>query len=184
MDITSTEQPQAAPSSATDESSRFARLYEDTYLKVVRFAFYRLGERSIAEDVAADAFALAWSRRHQADTFAVGWLFATAKNLIGHEYRRRKRVLRRQREMITATLAEPDTWAMHVRDLDLQRALSRLKPDDSLVLQLTYWDGLSAGEAAAFLDCSTSAVWTRLNRARAALRLQLESEGQEEVRNG
>lgn len=173
-------QPSADPRAAED-SLRFARLYESSFLKVVRFAYYRVGDRPTAEDIAAEAFALAWSRRYESDTFAVGWLFVAARNLIGNEYRRRKRVQKGHQEMVTAALAEPEMWALQVRDLDLRRALSTLRPDDSLLLQLTYWDGLTAGETAEFLDCSPAAVWTRLTRARAALRDRL---GGAEVPNG
>ncbi len=42
------------------------------------------------------------------------------------------------------------------------------------MLQLTYWDGLTARESAQFMGCSTAAVWVRLTRARAALRELLE----------
>lgn len=172
---TSTAGMQPASAQAVEGAPDFEQLYRANYVRLVRFVYFRLGDRPTAEDVAAEVFALAWARRLETDTFAVGWLFTAAKNLIGNEYRRRLRTASRQRELITAVLAEPETWELHVRDLDLQAALSRLPPDDSLLLQLTYWDGLSAREASDFLECSTAAIWTRLTRARTALRKELEN---------
>lgn len=171
---TSTADAQSAAAQSVEDAPDFEQLYRANYVRLVRFVYYRLGDRPTAEDVAAEVFARAWARRQEADTFAVGWLFAAAKNFIGNEYRRRLRVARHQRDLITAVLAEPEAWELHVRDLDLQAALSRLPPSDSLLLQLTYWDGLTAIEASEFLDCSTSAIWTRLTRARAALRTELQ----------
>ncbi len=59
--------------------------------------------------------------------------------------------------------------------------MTRLRPADALVLQLTYWHGLSAGEAAQFLECSTGALWVRLTRARAALRRELRDEPEPDI---
>lgn len=178
---TSTADVQPVTAQPDEDAPDFEQLYRANFVRLVRFAYYRVGDRATAEDVAAEVFALAWARRVDADTFAVGWLFTAAQNLIGNEYRRRLRVAKHQRELILAELAEPEAWELHVRDLDLRAALARLAPDDALVLQLTYWDGLTASEAGEFLECSTAAVWTRLTRARAALRTQLERKAKGEV---
>lgn len=178
---TSTADAQSVAARPDEAAPDFEQLYRANHVRLLRFVYYRVGDRPTAEDIAAEVFALAWARRADADTFAVGWLFTAAHNLIGNEYRRRLRVARQQRDLIMAVLAEPEAWELHVRDLDLKAALSRLPPDDSLLLQLTYWDGLSASEVGEFLECSTAAVWTRLTRARAALRTELERKAKGEA---
>jgi RNA polymerase sigma-70 factor (ECF subfamily) len=53
-------------------------------------------------------------------------------------------------------------------------ALARLRPADREVLLLTAWEGLDAAQVAAVLGCTPQAVHTRLHRARARLRAELD----------
>jgi RNA polymerase sigma-70 factor (ECF subfamily) len=61
----------------------------------------------------------------------------------------------------------------------LVAALARLRPDDRELLMLIAWEGLDATQAAAVLGCSRQALDTRLHRARARLRAELDRDAQE-----
>ena len=57
------------------------------------------------------------------------------------------------------TLAQTAIWSQEIEDVELRLAMARLRPEDSLVLQLTYFQGLTARQAAAFLDCFAPAAF-------------------------
>ena len=78
----------------------------------------------------------------------------------------------------TLSLREPEPGH---EDGELDRlvvidAMSRLPEKDRQILQLTYWQDLSAGEVAEVLRMRQGAVWTRLHRARARLKELLEED--------
>ena len=150
----------------------FTALYTRSYRTIFRYALQRVNDHALAEDLTAETFARALEKQQAGVTITVGWLIRTAHNLIGNEYQRRDRAQARlQRlaiEELTAAAARDDE-----DDVEVRAAMARLRPADALVLQLTYWEGLSASEAATYLGCSTGAVWVRLTRARATMRFLL-----------
>lgn len=150
--------------------SDFKELYSSTHLTLVRFIAYRIGDFEHAEDLAADVFRIAWEKHQAGTTVALPWLFATARNRIGNEYQRRKRDAQRYARIVAEQMTESETVSSESRDDELREAMERLRPAEQLVLQLVYWDDLSASETATFLGCSVPALWVRLSRARASLR--------------
>ncbi|MGB3375465.1 MAG: sigma-70 family RNA polymerase sigma factor [Microbacterium sp.] len=152
----------------------FTKLYLSNYRTLVRYAYLRVNDRALAEDLADDAFLLAWEKAPSPEAITSRWLFATVRNLIGNEYQRRDRERIRVQQAGMEEAASVEAWGLHIEQIGLRLAMSRLRPEDSLVLQLTYWHGLSAAEAAQFLDCTVAALWVRLTRARAALRALLD----------
>lgn len=142
----------------------FEALYRAHFEAVHRFVNRRLA--GSADDIVASTFELAY-RKLQADhPHPVGWLIRTAANLVKAELRRQERERRalRDADVLRATSDEGG-------DLDtLGRLLERMPRTHREVLQLTYWDELSAADAAVVLGCSEQAVWKRLSRAKAALR--------------
>jgi len=156
------------------DSDAFADLFQQHYRSLVRFVYYRIGDRTSAEDLASETFAIAWRKQMEGILIDVRWLFVTARNLIGNEYQRRAGQRYREEQAVMGMLASVEAWSDAIDDIDLRLAMARLRPEDALVLQLTYFDGLTTRQAAAFLDCSLGAFWVRQTRARAALRTLLE----------
>ena len=98
----------------------------------------------------------------------VGWLIATARNVLGNEYKGRSR-----REQLLERLAEEARVQAVVTNDDEQQdsvaeILSRLKDRDREILMLSYWDDLTTAELAESLGCTPSAAAVRLHRARKA----------------
>jgi len=56
----------------------------------------------------------------------------------------------------------------------IQRAMRAIAVDQQVVLELAYWEGMSGPEIASVLDIPPNTVRSRLARARAALRGQIE----------
>lgn len=145
---------------------------------VVRFAQRRTGPEQ-AEDIAAETFLVAWRRMTEVPVDpgdARAWLFGVARNCLLNERRSERR-----RDGLAVRLADhttvgPDDPADVVAQrLDLAAAWQRLSDDDQEVLALAIFERLTAQQAGLVLGTSAGAVRVRLSRARARLRVHLES---------
>ncbi|MBO9627529.1 MAG: RNA polymerase sigma factor [Microbacterium sp.] len=154
-------------------SEAFTQLYLRRFRTLVRFILARISDREAAEDLAAEAFAIAWKRHQTGESISAAWLFTTAKNLIGNEYQRRDREQGRLQQAGVEAAVHLDAWDLHIQQLELRHAIARLPARHALVLQVAYWEDLPAADAATFLGCSVGTFWVRLTRARAALRTLL-----------
>jgi RNA polymerase sigma-70 factor (ECF subfamily) len=98
------------------------------------------------------------------------WLYATARNLVLAEARRRsRRTVLREPE---ATAPAPD---LHELDQHLEQALRSLKPLDREALLLIAWEDLTPSQAARSLGLNPTAFRVRLLRARSRLRANLDA---------
>jgi RNA polymerase sigma factor (sigma-70 family) len=160
---------------------RFEAVFDRHYRHIYSYAARRLGG-SLAEDVAAETFLIAFDRREQYDVSrydARPWLYGIASNLIARHGRaevRQYRVLARSRsdglvdghaDMVAARLD-----AEAVRG-PLARALAKLAAAERDVLLLVAWAGLNCQEAATALDIPAGTARSRLHRARKAMRAAL-----------
>jgi RNA polymerase sigma-70 factor, ECF subfamily len=138
----------------------------------------RRGSRD-PEAIAAEAMMIAW--RKLADVPRDDprpWLFATARNLLLAERRKRSALS----EPRPASVREVDSRfhpAAEARDLDpeLVAALRALSPVDCEALLLVAWEDLSPSLVAKSLGISQTAFRVRLHRARRRLGRALEAGG-------
>lgn len=142
-------------------------LFRSHHSDIRRFVVRSVGAAA-ADDIVAATFELALNKMPQRHPHPVGWLFRAADNLCKTEVRRHFRENRavRDAEVITDRNAGGDHADVEV----LLRLLATLPAGQREVLQLTYWDGLSAADVGVVLACSERAVWKRISRAKAALR--------------
>ncbi len=134
---------------------------------MMAFVLRRLGARAAAEELTAEVFRIAWERvLAGGGDVTSGWLFVTARNLLGNHYRAMARLTELHRR-ISDELDRPSVSDEGSAVLD---TLDRLPVRHREVLLLSYWDGLSAAETGEVLGCSGAAVWVRLHRARKAFR--------------
>jgi len=157
----------------------FVALYRQHRRPVLAYIRLRVDGADLAEDLAEEVFVIALRRTREGADVGLSWLLTTARNVIGNEYQRRDRD--RERVAALAELAAAgggaagDPAAALGSDAALVRAaIADLPPEDQLVVRLTYWDGLSAAEVGRVMELSITAVWSRLSRARAALRAALD----------
>jgi RNA polymerase sigma-70 factor (ECF subfamily) len=140
-------------------------LYREHSAALTRYAMRHVGGDG-AEDIVATTFALAHSKLPPDHPQPAGWLFRTARFLMKAEIRRSERERRALRD--AAVIAGPDDAA---NDVEVIRELLEALPvKHREVLQLTYWDLLSASEVGVVMGCSEAAAWKRISRAKAALR--------------
>lgn len=125
----------------------------------------------VAEDVAAEVFAIAWRRREELPRDVLPWLLRTAANLLRNQWRadaRRAEISERIGPPVPAR-SSAETAAQRADARAVIAALARLTDNEREVIMLIHWDGLSAAQAAKVIGCSHVAARTRLMRARRAL---------------
>jgi RNA polymerase sigma-70 factor (ECF subfamily) len=150
------------------DHARFAEFYRANYSLILTTCERRLSDRKAAEDAAAEAFRVAWERAKAGKELTLPWLYVVARNLVGREYRRVRRM-----PSHFLVPAEPEGSASSDRALEVRAALARLKPAERELLFMAYWEDLTPDEMAEILGCSVPTLWVRLNRARTSLRQRL-----------
>ncbi|MCS4276496.1 RNA polymerase sigma-70 factor (ECF subfamily) [Mycetocola sp. BIGb0189] len=151
--------------------SEFSEFFRANHSLVVGVAERRLSSRQDGEEIATEAFRIAWERHCTGEPLSVPWLYGVVRNLIGNEYRRRERQENLHTHLGEKLSARPqgddDTHA------DIRDALERLPHIHRDVLMMTYWEDLTTREIADILSTTPLAIRTRLVRARRLLRTAL-----------
>lgn len=145
----------------------FDELFRSQHPEIRRFVVRMVGSAT-ADDIVASTFELALAKLPPHHPHPVGWLFRTAANLCKAESRRQAREHRAVRD--AGLIADRAAGA---EDADLEvllRLLAALPAGQREVLELTYWDQLSAADVGVVLGCSERAAWKRISRAKAAIR--------------
>ncbi|MBC6461089.1 sigma-70 family RNA polymerase sigma factor [Actinomadura sp. HBU206391] len=152
-------------------------MYNDNYRRVLAYALTK-AEPHAAEDLASEAFLIAWRRLDDVPAQALPWLLGVVRNLL-HKQRdgdHRRSALTERIAALTA--AESTTWdvAEHVIERESALAAVATLPEQDLeVLTLVTWHGLTPKEAAKVLGCSATAFFVRLHRARRRLAKALDA---------
>lgn len=164
---------------AKEEPAAFAALYRRHYVGIVGYLYRRTGDGHAAEDLAADTFLAALRaipRYRITDVPFRMWLLRIATNE-ANRWARQRRKLRLQRMVSVPDCAsakpgacDPDAATLE----EAQAALLSLPPVHQSVLSLHYLESLSVEEVAAVLGCRLGTVKSRLARARAAMKVELE----------
>ena len=168
---------------AGDESAfdQLLTLYKDN---LIFFLCRFVGSVSIAEELAADCFALLITRPDKYD-FSVSlktWLFTVGRNRATDYLRRQSRwrilPLEEAAALPGSDEDDPETlFLQKERERTLYRAMGRLKADYRAVLHLVYFEELSYEEAGRVLHKSKKQIENLVYRAKNALRADLEKEG-------
>jgi RNA polymerase sigma-70 factor (ECF subfamily) len=144
---------------------------------VLGYAIRRTDDRSAAEDAVSETFLIAWRRLDAVPAEALPWLLGVARKVLANQRRAAGRRAPDGPLVPLEAVADLDPGAA-VSDLVADRqafaaAFAGLSAGDREVLALVSWDGLSAQEAAAVLDCKPATFYLRLHRARRRLLKEL-----------
>jgi RNA polymerase sigma factor (sigma-70 family) len=152
----------------------FRRCFDEHWPAVCR-SLARRGAGAQTEDLAAEAFAIAWRKWRSVPDEPLPWLLRTALNLLANARRKDKRELPLDAADVSGAADGCPHGVVTTRDSTRQilAALARLPATDREAIVLTAWDGLTAIQAAAVSGCSTGAFRVRLHRARTALKAEL-----------
>jgi RNA polymerase sigma factor (sigma-70 family) len=153
----------------------FERLYDEHAESLLGFLRYRTGDHALAEDLAADTFERALSRRARFDPRRGNeraWLFTIARNLLTDRLRRtdaERRALERSGPSTPEAEPDPALDRVELREV-LRAAMAELAPEEQDLLALRYGAGLSIAEIAELGGDRAGTVESRLYRALRKLR--------------
>jgi RNA polymerase sigma-70 factor (ECF subfamily) len=126
----------------------------------------RRAASSVADDVVADTFLVAWRRLDDVPDPALPWLLGVARRLLANQRRRDGRAAALRERLVHCTPAPGAVDELSEPDSRAWLALRELSDADREVLTLSAWEGLSAAEIAVVLDVRPNTVSVRLHRAR------------------
>lgn len=157
----------------------FVALYEREYGDVLRFV-QRRAHPDHAEDVAAEAFLVAWRRLAdlpRGEEAGRAWVFGIARNVLLNQRRGQQRQQAlgiRLADHAAVQQQSTEDPAQATLRTDLQRVWTRLSAVHQEALSLAIFEDLDSVAAAEVLGVSAVAYRLRLSRARRALRLHLQ----------
>ena len=163
------------------DPDRFSEIFDRHYRDIHGYAARRLGA-SLADDVAAETFLIAFDRRRRYDRAqpnARPWLYGIASNLIARHHRAETRQYR-----ALARAGAVEAVDLHTEHVDgrldaaaqrarLAAALLEIAERDREVLLLVAWAQLSCEETARALGIPAATARSRLHRARRKTRAAL-----------
>ncbi len=141
------------------------------------FARNLSGNPSAADDLAQDAMLKAWNAResYQPGTNMKAWTFTILRNVFYSEKRRSWRSQPLDPELAESTLIANDDPAGSMELLALRNAMNKLPDDQREAIVLIGAGGMSYEEAAEICGVAIGTIKSRVNRARSALAVILES---------
>jgi RNA polymerase sigma-70 factor (ECF subfamily) len=167
---------QAVKAVREGDLERYRELVQRHERRVFAVAWSRLGNATLAEDAAQEAFVRGYQRLWLLNDGAKfsAWIAAITRRVaINCGLRHRRELNKRERWAL-----EPITTANESAELCtpeiLRQALAELPAAHRECLVLYYLEGQSGAEAATALGISEPSLRVRLHRARAALRVRLE----------
>jgi RNA polymerase sigma factor (sigma-70 family) len=164
------------------EPTAFEPIFDRHFAAVHRYLHRRAG-RDLADELAAQTFAIAFERRAscRAAGSVLPWLYGIATNLLHRRRRAERRRLRAYaRSGVDRWVAYDDEAAARVDDASLGSrlagALAAMRPRERHALLLYALAGLSYEEIAIALDVPLGTVRTWLHRARKVAQRELAEE--------
>jgi RNA polymerase sigma-70 factor (ECF subfamily) len=153
-------------------------IYDQYFSEIYRYVLYRIGDPTLAEDIASDVFVRLLESVQSGrppQTNLKGWLIGTASHIITDHLRRK---YRRPEEEISETM--PDLSPSIAAEIDqreqneiVNNAYAQLTPEQQNVLALRFGQGYSLEETANHLNKNVNAVKALQFRALAALQREV-----------
>jgi RNA polymerase sigma factor (sigma-70 family) len=155
------------------------QLFDRHYAGVARFFANKAAAADAPDLVQGTFMALVESRdRFRGDSAFRTYLFATARNLLFKYYRTRQRAPELDFGVTSLHDLAPSPSSLLARRREehlLLDALRRIPLEYQVVLELYYWEAMTAGEIAAVLDVPEGTARTRLRRAKELVQERIEA---------
>jgi RNA polymerase sigma-70 factor, ECF subfamily len=152
-----------------DKRERFVELFREDYPGLVRELSLILGDRALAEEVAAEGFVEAWRKWDSIAGLDRPGAWVRRVSLRKASRARWRRARRRDLEQNASHVAP----ALAALDLDIMRALKALSPAQRTAVVLHHLSGWSTAEIANIVGCAEVTVRSHLSRGRQQLAAEL-----------
>lgn len=142
-------------------ASAFARLYQEYYLDLYRFALYTLKNSHDAEDVVSDTVTDAWAQMRslkKAESFKA-WIF----KILSNKCRQKLKSYLDKAEELPVDLCGPGRD--QEEDADVRAAFARLDDEERLILSMNLFGGYTSREIGEALGMNDNTVRSRQKRA-------------------
>jgi RNA polymerase sigma-70 factor (ECF subfamily) len=175
-------EPGLVDAAVAGDSTAFAALYDRHLDRVYRHVYYRVGNRSDAEDLTQQVFLQAWraiGRYHRTGAPFIAWLLTIAHNAVVSHYRKVKDTPRLEIEPVASRdgWSDPEAAALAEHDrAAVRRAIQRLKQEQQLVVTMRFIEGFDYTDVAAVLGKREGNVRVIQHRALVELRRLLAAE--------
>ena len=153
-------------------------IYDQYFSEIYRYVLYRMGDATVAEDIASDVFVrmLEAAQNNKAPTTNIkGWLIGTASHAVADHLRKK---YRRPEEELSDMM--PDLSPSIAAEIDqreqnrsVKNAYAQLSPDQQNVLALRFGQGYSLEETAMHMNKNVNAVKALQFRALANLQREV-----------
>jgi RNA polymerase sigma-70 factor (ECF subfamily) len=166
---------------AAGDPAAVRRLLDEAGPVIYGYVFARVGgDEQVAADIVQDTFleAMRGAAGFRGDSAVSTWMCAIASRRLARHYEAERKQAEARRGLQAVPSYDDTDAVAEVAERDaVIRALGRLSPDHRQVLVLKYLDGLPVVEIAAHIGRSRVQVQSLLQRARDALRVELEAAG-------
>ena len=155
------------------KSAELESLYRENFQKVYNYAYYRLLDPALAEDLTSAVFVKAVENFERFDPSKAKfstWIMRIAHNTLIDHYRTRKTNAPLDDIDGCEPACEDDYPALDDHAAEVARLLSFLSEEDRELVFLKYYEEKRNVEIAQMLDMNPATVATRLHRALATMR--------------
>ena len=167
----------------------FEAAYADHVREVLAYCLRRTSQ-TLAEDAAAEVFAVAWRRVSElpAEPQTLPWLYGVAANVLKNQRRSTRRM--RNLSVKIGSQASKRTRGPEGQAIDrsvhdeVALAIMSLKPKYRDVIRLVEWEGLTRSHVAGMMGVSRSTIDQRIHRAYQQLARRLDHLLVEDHRGG
>lgn len=159
------------------EPQALNRIHGIYFPELYRYAFYRLGDAQLAEDLASETLTLmlgAVNRGAGPKRNLRAWLYSTISNLLHDHLRLKYRMPRTSREHEAQAIRQDDPVHRFDISYELHQALQKLTTEQQQVISLRFGGGFSLQETAELMGKKPNAIKALQFRALGALRRQMD----------
>ncbi len=135
---------------------------EQTYDKIYRYAYFKVHDRHLAEDITQEAFLRYLNRSGNRD-YNIRYLYTITRNLCIDEYR--KTLWEPITETFENSLGDDPTESI-LTVFSVKEALAKMKEQDRELLLLRYVNEESVGTISKIRQCSRFAVYRQIKKAK------------------
>lgn len=148
---------------------------EEQYDRIFKYLYYRLHDRSTAEDMTQEAFLrFLGSRTYRNENRQLQYLYTIARNLCSQYYRDKTITYTLDETADTPATVTESFESTFIQRLSLQNALQKLSPDERELLFLRYVNDVPVPVIGGLYQMSRFAVYRKLKSILQKVRTEME----------